>query len=153
MYKKRNINNATEKLHVALNYMEITTKKLVDVVNMLKNPFDTLPKEAYINVIITQCDSEMNSVRSYNEEIYFEREISTAFLYIELKDIAKRYFKDYRLSVSLQDIENWLIQMKALAFTADLKHDGFIPEAGLTIATIKRKEGQDDIFIEYAFII
>ena len=122
--------------------------KITNTMNMIKPP-----PQRYINITITESDLKGCGLKSYNEEINFNREISASLLYTKLQKIARAYYKDCHLSIKLQDIENWLIQMKALAFTADLKHDGFIPEAGLTIATIKRKEGQDDIFIEYAFII
>ena len=157
MNKKQRRNKAIDLISNAKSHLNESLNKLNTAIDHLENPFQTRPQNRFINMIVSICDPEGNSHKSYNEQLDFKWEINPAFLYIALKEMISHYSNSkYKMFVTIQDIEEWLNNMKGLAFTADLSYDGFIPEEGLTIA--KGDMGEDespgyyyDFFIEYVF--
>lgn len=124
--------------------------ELNQVEDLLLNPYQTLPKERYIQVTTSFCDHAGNSDKAHDDTILFDWEISAAFLYTWLREHVKYYDDNYHLQCSIRDIEDWLIVQKSLFHTVS-KESEFLEESGLTVANFPTEYGSIDFFIEYGF--
>ena len=122
---------------------------IIDIEDLLVNPFQTVPAERFIHITTSFCDHDGSSDKAHDDDIYIDREISAAALYIELDAHVKSYDPNYRLSVSIQDLEVWLMQQTALLRTVRGSDFGCVEESGLTVANFKTDYGSIDYFIEF----
>ena len=124
--------------------------ELIEIEDLLINPFQTVPKQHFIHVTTSLCDHDGNSDKAYCDVIVeFEQEISAAYLYVALSKYVRDYREGYYLQVSLQQIETWLNEQKALFRTVSKFDTGFIEDSGITICDFKTDFGSIDCFMEY----
>ena len=131
---------------------QITIDYLWHAQRLLLNPFQTTPKERYIQITISHCNEYGDCQNSQTETIEFNREISAAMLYSLLKEHTQYYDPIVStMQATLQDIENWLNQQKGLMkYDCYIEHDlTIIEDTGFTIAEFKTSYGSIDFFIEY----
>lgn len=117
-------------------------------IRMIENPFQTLPVERYVHITVSFCDPEGSSDNADDLDIDFNREISAGLLYTMLAKIVKSYNEDYKLQVSLSDIEEWLNKQKPL-YQTTCPDEPFVHETGLTVADYKTDYGSINFFIEF----
>lgn len=117
-------------------------------IRMIENPFGTIPARRFVHITTSFCDPDGNSDKSHSHSISFDREISAALLYIELLEIVKVYNRKYFLQISIQDIEEWLNNQKALYKTTQ-HNEEFIEDTGLTVSDMTTEYGSIDFFIEF----
>ena len=123
--------------------------KLLDIEDLIDNPFQKVPTERFIHITTSFCDPDGSAYKSHDDDISFEREISAANLYIELKAHVEYYDPEYKLNLNIQDLENWLMQQTALLRTVRGNDFGCVEDTGTTVGDFKTKYGSIDFFIEY----
>ena len=123
---------------------------LYEVEDLFLYPFQTVPKKRFIHVTSRMRDHKGNFHKSYYDIVAeFEREISAAKLYIALQIYVRHYKEGYYLQASLQTIEKWLNEQKALYKTVKEADSCLIEDTSLTIGNFKTDYGSIDFFIEY----
>lgn len=124
--------------------------QLIQVENLLLNPFQTVPSRHFIHITTSLCDPDGNSDNAYDDVLVeFDREISAADLYIRLKNYISCPREGYYVQVSLEAVENWLNKQKALYRTVSKTDSGFIDESGMTVGDFKTDFGSIDFCMEY----
>ena len=124
--------------------------ELLEIEELLLNPFQTVPTRHFVHVTTSLCDHDGNSDKAYCDVIVeFDREITAAYLYVALNNYVTDYREGYYLQISLQQLENWLNEQKPLFKSVKKGDSSFIEDTGITIGDFKTDFGSIDFFLEY----
>ena len=127
--------------------------ELLEIEDMMDNPFQTIPTKHFVHVTASLCDPEGNSDKSYSDVLIdFDREVSESMLYLKIEEYMGHYALEYTPQVSLGDLEDWLNQQKSHYLSVEKNDLGFIEDTGLTVGKFKTSYGSIDFFIEYALV-